>query len=306
MDFCTRQYRTLLQLSATTVLLLAACNIYAATKSLNILTDHESQHQYQSIITSIKSQLLVQGYGQSLMLLSPSTEASQLNDVINKPDSCTISIGAESFKRLQELGAPCSLSLLISKYRFQSSSSQFKKNASAIYLNQPLKRISRVLKLVLKRAEKGSIVISENWPESLALQKPEFDLYIKHLKAGDSVVNAFRLVSQDTDFVIALPDSSVYNRGNIKSILLTTYKAKVPLIGYSDALSRAGALLSIFTPAEQLGKEAAEWFMHGQAKLKASPRFFQVKLNKKVARSLGVKLKNKKLLEQALWEDGNE
>lgn len=64
------------------------------------------------------------------------------------------------------------------------------------------------------------------------------------------------LVSQvDAQWVIA--DSTVVNVENLRHMLLTSVENKVPILAFSDAVVREGALASVSTPAEEIGEEAA-------------------------------------------------
>lgn len=280
---------------------------YALQKSLTIITDHQKQAHYQNLISSIQLYADRLTPIPEIEIIHSSNSALIKNAIANKK-TCIVSMGIQAFNIVSNMndGPSCSLSLLISKSQFHAAPKNFQKTSSAIYINQPLQRIIRALQLTLKHAEKASIVLSDEWPGELNLVQTKIDLHIKYLPADASIIQAFRQVSKDTDFVIALPDSNIYNKSNIKNILLTTYKAKVPLIGYSEALSRAGALISIYTPSKQLGKQAIEWFSQGQNRTAAEPKYFQVKLNHKVAKSLGVSLKNQTLFSRETWVDDNE
>lgn len=279
---------------------------YATQDSITIITDHQAQHHYKNIISSIKKRLTDQSEPIKLHVLNHDDDL--IENSLHDNNGCIITLGTQSFERInsQNYTPNCSLSLLISRSHFYSSSVKLQKSASAIFINQPLQRISSVLRRTLKYAQKASIVVSNQWTEDLDIKNTKIDLYIKYLSPSDSITQAFRDASKGSDFVIAVPDPNIYNQSNIKNILLTTYKAKTPLIGYSEALSRAGALISIYTPAEHLGKQAAEWLIQGQRKTSSFPKYFKVKLNKKVAKSLNIKFKNEVLFEQKIWIDDNE
>ncbi len=64
------------------------------------------------------------------------------------------------------------------------------------------------------------------------------------------------LLSQvDAQWVIA--DSTVVNPENLRHMLLTSVENRVPILAFSDAVVREGALASVSTPADEIGQEAA-------------------------------------------------
>lgn len=278
---------------------------HSAPKSITIIADHLSQHQYRGIISSIQQHAPTLESTPSTQILD-SDEKQQITKALADEKTCIVSLGPKSFEAINKHPTHCSISLLISRNHFQNANTNFLAKASAIYKNQPLERVGKVVQSTLKHVKKASIIISDDWPHDIHTKHNQIDLDIQHFKASDSIIEAFRLASKDSDIIIALPDPNIYNKSNIKNILLTSYKAKTPLIGYSEALSRAGALISVFTPAEYLGKQVVEWFSQGQKKIAAEPKYFKVKLNKTVALSLGSALKNESLLLQDIWTDSNE
>ena len=85
----------------------------------------------------------------------------------------------------------------------------------------------------------------------------------------------------------------VYNSNSLQNILLTAFRAKVPMVAFSPAYVRAGALLSLHVTPAQVGAQAlalVQGVLHEQA-LPSGPvesRDFEVGVNEHVARSLGL------------------
>jgi ABC-type uncharacterized transport system substrate-binding protein len=77
---------------------------------------------------------------------------------------------------------------------------------------------------------------------------------------------------------------------------LTTYRNRIPLIGFSAAYVKAGALAAIYSTPENIADQLAELTAQslsaaGAVKQIISPKYFSVSINSRVARSLGVQLK---------------
>lgn len=111
---------------------------------------------------------------------------------------------------------------------------------------------------------------------------------------------------QESDAFIAVADNVVSNRKTVQNLLLTTYRQKVPVIGYSRAYVRAGALAAVYSTPEQIGRQAGELVGGLMKKEKWSlpaplhPRYFSIEVNREVARSLGISVPRTKSIEKRL------
>ena len=97
------------------------------------------------------------------------------------------------------------------------------------------------------------------------------------------------------DVLLALPDVKIHNRRNVSSILLTTYRNRIPLIGFSSAYVKAGALAAIYSTPENIGDQLAELTVQlltadGIMQQVIYPKYFSLSINSRVARSLGLQL----------------
>jgi putative ABC transport system substrate-binding protein len=94
--------------------------------------------------------------------------------------------------------------------------------------------------------------------------------------------------------LLAIPDTAIYNGGSIQNVLLASYRQRVPLIGFSPAYVRAGAMLALYSTPTQIGSQTARTAraLLADAPVQAlqSPVEFVVNVNVNVARSLGFRL----------------
>jgi putative tryptophan/tyrosine transport system substrate-binding protein len=92
------------------------------------------------------------------------------------------------------------------------------------------------------------------------------------------------------DAVLAIPDPAVYNRNTIFAILLSTYGAGVPVIGYSQAMVAAGSTAAVFATTADVGMAIARRIALFKDKGRLGPTgfgdVFSVAVNADVARSL--------------------
>jgi ABC-type uncharacterized transport system substrate-binding protein len=178
----------------------------------------------------------------------------------------------------------------------QRSSAQF----SALYLDQPLSRQLELIRVALPAAKNVGVL----WgPESKskepflkALAATKLLSLVEGRVSGDSFLfPQLKKVLADADVLLALADQQVFNPQTIQNILLASFRAQVPMVGFSPAYVRAGALLAIFSTPEQIGRQSAALakdVLQGKG-LPATPLYpsnFSVMVNDHVARSLGLSL----------------
>jgi ABC-type uncharacterized transport system substrate-binding protein len=92
--------------------------------------------------------------------------------------------------------------------------------------------------------------------------------------------------------LLALPDASIFNAGTIHNILLSALRARQPLIGFSEAYVRAGAVAAVYSMPRHVGRQAGEIAARALAGAPLPPpqypRAFSVSVNHTVARALGL------------------
>jgi hypothetical protein len=114
------------------------------------------------------------------------------------------------------------------------------------------------------------------------------------LEAGGEDLN--RLLNQvaQTDVLLALPDSTVYSTESIRNILLSTYRHKQGVIGFSGDMVKAGALATTYSEIEDIDAQVAEiaaaYVAGGELAAPQFPRYFRTIVNEGVARSLDLQV----------------
>jgi hypothetical protein len=186
-----------------------------------------------------------------------------------------------------------------------------RRSASAIYLDQPFERQVRLIREafpevrrvgMLVGAEQGGLV--DELDEALRTQR--LSLVHGTLSGEERLITSLENVLSGAELLLAVPDPLVFNRNTAQSLFLTSYRYRVPVLGYSRSLTRAGALLSLHSSPAQIGRQTAEW-VNGAIQgvpvnlpPPAHPAYFSVSINEQVARSLGFTLPPEAELEKRL------
>jgi ABC-type uncharacterized transport system substrate-binding protein len=172
-------------------------------------------------------------------------------------------------------------------------------HAAAVYLDQPLARQLDVLRLALPKARTLGVVwgpesVSQQAALTSAAQARELALVSGFVTPANALGSALRTALAEADALIAVPDAEVYNSNTVSNVLITSYRAGVPVIAFSPSYVRAGALLSLHTTPAQAGKQSGVMVHHylqgGALPSSQYPQDFEVTVNELVARSLGLSL----------------
>lgn len=117
---------------------------------------------------------------------------------------------------------------------------------------------------------------------------------ITGVTAPETLFPALKGVLETADVILSIPDPTVYHAGSLQNILLTTYRARVPLVAFSPAYVKAGAILAVYSTPAQVARQAAamvrNWLASGSLPPVQMPAEFAVVANPKVAASLGIGL----------------
>ena len=171
---------------------------------------------------------------------------------------------------------------------------------SAIYLDQPISRQLDLIRLALPQAKRISVLlgpdsgIHQPWLASAAATA-RLELAVAHVSSASMLPTALQSVLEGSDVFLALPDAMVFNNSSISSLLLSSYRAQVPMVAFSPAYVKAGALISLHSTPGQIGTQAAALvraMLDGEISKPVTqyPSAFSVSVNVYVARSLNMTL----------------
>lgn len=221
------------------------------------------------------------------------------------PYQLIVAIGSHATQQaLATPGKTPVLSVFTPKNAFdalQTTTEGSQRPVSAIYLDQPLSRVVLLAELLQPDATRFGTVfgpISKTWENELNSLTAEHGIALNQAYIGhdDNPVAILRPLVKNSDLFIALPDQAILNRAIAKWILHLSFQQKVPVIGFSKAYTNAGALASIYSAPEDIGKQAGE-IVAAQLQGDESttpraryPRYFTIGTNPAVARSLGIHL----------------
>lgn len=223
-----------------------------------------------------------------------------------------VALGTEACHQLarQTLAAPV-LCALLPRASFErvlrDSGRRAAASFSALYLNQPLSRQLDLIRLALPQARRigvlwGADSLANEAALEAAAQARGLRVVGVPVRPEEPVFAGLKKILDESDVLLALADPQIYNSNSIQNILLTSFRAQVPMLAFSPAYVRAGALMAVHSTPRQIGQQAgvmARGVLQGQPL--GQPQFplqFEVSVNEHVARSLGLRLDAANLAER--------
>lgn len=182
---------------------------------------------------------------------------------------------------------------------------------SAIYLDQPPGRQAAFVRHLLPDAKRVGLLASGETRPGLGrlrqlLGNRGLSLEAEEIDSDATLLPALNTLLPRIDLLLASPDTTVYRRGNVKAILITTFRHQKPLVGYSEAFTQAGALASLFSTPAQIARQTAGLLQAAPAgwPAAAAPNLFTLSINYSVAQSLGLRIPEEATIRQALLAEG--
>lgn len=245
---------------------------------------------------------------------------SEKNTLIGKTD-LFVPIGIQALKEtLKYSGKTPLLSSLVSEYDFTDFIKKYNvsgnlNNIGAVYIDQPIKRHLIFSRLILPHADRFGFIVSGANKITINKLHSISDGGINNIEItdpGDNIISSLNHALVNADALIALPDPIVYNLRTTRNILLSTYRKRIPVIGFSKSYAKAGALAAIYSTPDSIGRQTGELISHlvnnsnSVGKIGPLPRttarYFSISVNKRVSRSLHIPVPDEESLKKQLLQ----
>lgn len=246
---------------------------------------------HSNIITKLSRDLQLKRPDISISKVAPQEKA-----IIENPDTdIIIGIGRTGMQSANE-HYPQTKKLFIAtdpnQYQLKTDEGD-----AALYMTQSYCRQLHFIKKLNPRWNTISILSSERKPVDTppilqCAKKHDLEIYVVNTSSGENLTNKVKDALRNSDVLLALPDSSIYNSRTVKNILLTSYRYRKPVIAFSRNFVNAGALASIHSNTDQIAQSASniikQYFdaeSHFQRPVN-HPENFDIDINKQVFRAL--------------------
>jgi len=282
--FCILLLVCVFSVQAGTVLVVSEKNVKHQNTFLSLLKEQSfltKEHVIKSIFLNELSKQKLQSFNPSLIVsLSNNVSKEILSYRINTPTIHALAMLSNS-NQLAACLPNCIKKL--PQHHF-------------LVLDQPPARQVNLIKLIKPNSKELAIFYTQKSAliaEQFKLREKLTALTIRTYKTEPSSLG-YQLdeISKNSDVILAIADTDIFNISTLPQILLTSYRHQTPVIGFSRGFVKAGALASVVSDIPQLVKQLAELISeHENDHFKPYnsiiyPKYFNVISNRNVARSL--------------------
>lgn len=166
---------------------------------------------------------------------------------------------------------------------------------SAIVLDQPPERQLALICAVLPGSRRLGMLFG---PETgnqeadlrVAASLVDLELIAKHLSTAGELMPALQQTLEASDALLVLADPLLNSPAAARAVLLSSYRYRRPVFGYSRAFVEAGALAAVFSGPAEVARDVADWLSDDavqRPQMRAS-RYFDIAINPQVARALNL------------------
>lgn len=219
---------------------------------------------------------------------------------ITRDAAVVVTAGKKSTIALSRINSPAPhIATLLTREDYMSILSQRADSTGrhcGIVIDQPPDRITGVINRELPDTRRIGIIESadDNTSWTGDIDSANHGIEVIRTKLDGDIHAAIKLLAKkEVDAIVALHNKAVYNRGTARNILISSYHFNIPVIGYSSAFVKAGALIGIYSRPESLADETYN-YINDPTKCKNGnvihPGTYTIKVNPQVAKSLGINI----------------
>lgn len=237
----------------------------------------------------------------------------QAEDFSGQNADLIVSVGVRAAARVAKYSAQPLLAAMIPDTAYADLQHVRHGPISAIFVDQPIDRQVALLRAVLPDRQTIGVLYAATRDMSVLraeLNRHHVSLISRHLYSQDTLFSDLNELLANSDVLLAVPDSAIYNSNSIRNILLSSYRRGIPLIGFSAAYVKAGALCAIFSTPEQLAAQTASvtvsFAKTGSLPTAQYPALFRIAVNQEVARTLNIPVKTAEALRLLVEKSSGE
>lgn len=289
------------------LLWLASVEAWAATVTVVVTEENPA---WAGVIEKLKSDLEQESGAKTrveLRVFNPS------QDMGVRPSDVWVPFDLKALRWvLKNTGNQPVVSLMVQRAHYESQAQTAPgRKLSGVFIDQPVSRQLNLIRAALPRAREVGMMVSADSPISepmaeMQARARERGLVFKigRVEDAEDIYPALQQALDGADVLLTIPDPQLYNGRTIQNILLTSYRAGVPLLGFSSAYVRAGAALALYSTPDQMVKQAVPIILTaiqgGLLPPARHPQDYTVQVNTQVARSLGMRVLDDEVLHAAL------
>jgi len=250
----------------------------------------------------------------ALQLQTTHLTTTGLSPGITGQNQIWVTVGAEaltyhlSHHHSQKPGA-VTVALMITEQQYRQALDSYGMvtDSTAIFSDPPLRRLLNLVQTAIPSARIVGVLQSSSTSLPPAITT-DGDLEILYKIVEGKINIPLQEILSMVDVLVTTADLRLYNRGNFRNILLSSYRKMVPMVCHTKNTVTAGCVAGVFAKERYLIEDAVKLIRDlsmGDGKTVPAPeavRRFSVATNPMVARSLGLHLKHPALITKKLLQ----
>jgi len=222
--------------------------------------------------------------------------AADADREMSQKPAAIVAVGSEAVRAVLARESPVKTFSTMTLESDGDARSQPARVIAAVYLDIPIRiQIAELHRLFPEKTRVGIIRNpgrGDRWA-SLRSELPEpVSLQVAECATADELLPVFLAFRKKVDFVICLPDGSLYNNATARPLILASLEHRLPIVGFSPAFLRAGAAIAIYPDYRGVGEQTGDLVRRcldpGDCTGSETPRKVDVAVNAKVLRMLGM------------------
>ncbi|MEW8505289.1 MAG: ABC transporter substrate binding protein [Candidatus Thiodiazotropha sp.] len=297
--------KAILAILLVLICLILPRSVYAKDNNILILLSG-NEDVYLDVATTITNSTIKLCRNRNLECQDTNFEISQISSLDIPPSDkhrliVTLGIKAAEYANKNFKGKLV-LSALIPQNSNIASAYASDSDQHYLYLDQPLRRSILLIDALSDRFKNIGVMISntdESSTKQLEESAAELDLrlHIEKVESSDQVGASLSRLLHSIDILLAVPDTKIHNKSTVSNILISTYRKRIPLIGFSSAYVKAGALAAAYSSPEDIAYHVRDNIVkvysgENIGEHEQTAQYFTLLFNSEVARSLDFPLKS--------------
>lgn len=283
----------------------AACfGAETAAKGINSITVILSGNsdEYQTVLDSFSDYLAQLGNDNVAITSLSSREFITHKD---DPRDFIVAIGTAASRTAITYGGDTPIfSIFIPKQNFLELPVKPETRITAIVIDQPLSRYLELSRIILgqQRKKLGIFYNGQSQIRDLLVKETSARDLEPILEPVDGLITARHItrIINVSDAILLIPGIADIPPQRAKWLLYMAYRDRIPVIAFSETYVKSGALASVSSGPEDIGRQAAEYirnlldrpellkFHRGNSSQINYPTSFSVHVNRKIAEQLGI------------------
>ena len=187
-------------------------------------------------------------------------------------------------------------------------------NISGVTLTIPPAVSLRVLKKIVPSVKKVGIVYNPAQSSQLLREAMkdtnslDIELVMRPVDTPNQAADAFKSIEDKVDAFLLIPDMVAINAVSLDYVLLTAFRHKIPVVGFSPKYVKMGALLAVSFDEKDIGRQLADMahrILEGESVKSVPlthPRRFSIDVNGRTAENFGITIPAKAMKEVNIYK----